>query len=353
MYIGFNMERNLYLDNMKFILILLVVLGHFANLNRLIPIFGIVNNIIYSFHMPLFIFVSGYLSKKILAHRRKEIDQVLYTYFVFEILNLAFTKITSIGHGDYNVFVPTDQNWYLLGIFFWRLFLPYYYNFKKTTSFIATVIIALSIGFYDQFNTFLGLYRIIYFMPFFVLGGICNDINYFRYRYSRFRYMFLTLLFASFLIIAIISLYSTELNKAIAYAFTPFKGYSSPSIKEELLRFSLRSIGFIISLIISFCFLFIVPNKKTFYTHLGKHTLNVYLLHMFFVFLVNWIFEANNITIFTMFITSIFTSILITVLLSSDLVNKMMLPLTNCNKMISLFKRSWFGASGLGLTHER
>jgi len=69
--------RNLYFDNMKFILIFLVVLGHFANLHRLLPIMGGLNNAIYSFHMPLFIYISGYFSRDVVQPRRTDIDKIL------------------------------------------------------------------------------------------------------------------------------------------------------------------------------------------------------------------------------------------------------------------------------------
>lgn len=332
------MERNLYLDNLKFVLIFFVVLGHFANLNRNIPIFGVLNNIIYSFHMPLFIFVSGYLSKKVVRQRKKEIDQVLYSYFIFEILNLIFTKLTSIGYGGIHIFTPTGQNWYLLGLFFWRLFLPYCFLFKKNTSFIITVILALSVGFYDDFNTFLGLYRIIYFMPFFVLGSYCNDINLLKNKYNRFRSLFILLLFVSFIFITILSLYNIEFSKAIAYAFTPFKGYNSQSNFELLLRFFLRIIGFITSILIIFLFLFIIPEKKTFFTHFGEHTLNVFLLHMFIVLPINLFFVKFNLDLFFMVLTSILTSALITVTLSSNFIHRIMAPLTHAIPLSTINK---------------
>lgn len=332
------MKRSLYLDNLKFILIFFVVLGHFANLNRNIPVFGMINNVIYSFHMPLFIFISGYLSKNINCHRKKEFDQVLYTYFVFEILNFIFTKLTSIGYGGIHIFTPTGQNWYLLGLFFWRLFLPYCYLFKKTTSFIITVIFALSVGFYDDFNTFLGLYRIIYFMPFFVLGSYCNDLNLLINKYIRFRSLFIFLLFVSLIIISILSLYNIEFSKAIAYAFTPFKGYNSQSNFELLLRFFLRIIGFFTSIIIIFFFLFIIPKKKTFYTHFGKHTLNVFLLHMFIVLPINLFFEKFNFDISFMVLSSIISSALITIALSSNFIHRIMAPLTHAINLTTITK---------------
>ncbi len=59
-------ERLSYLDLLKGFAIFLVVMGHFlawtfpADANRgFYPLF--VKNVIYSFHMPLFFFVSGYL----------------------------------------------------------------------------------------------------------------------------------------------------------------------------------------------------------------------------------------------------------------------------------------------------
>jgi len=60
-----NKERDYFFDNLKAVLIFLVVLGHF-----LLPIHGesvlvVVKRLIYVFHMPLFVFVSGYFAKKI------------------------------------------------------------------------------------------------------------------------------------------------------------------------------------------------------------------------------------------------------------------------------------------------
>ena len=52
-------QRSLYWDTLKGLLIILVVLGHCGTAlsNGLI-------SAIYAFHMPLFILVSGYFSKK-------------------------------------------------------------------------------------------------------------------------------------------------------------------------------------------------------------------------------------------------------------------------------------------------
>ncbi len=333
-----SMKRNAYLDNLKFILIFFVVLGHFANLNRMTTVFGILNNIIYSFHMPLFVFVSGYLSKNIDNYRRKEISQVLYAYFVLEALNIVFTKLTPFGQGGYNIFIPTGQNWYLLGIFFWRLFLPYFLLYNRYLSLAAAIFIAFIIGIYDEFNTFLGLYRIICFMPFFLLGIYCRDIILLLDKYGRFRLLCISILILSLSTVAVLSSFDADLNKAIAYAFTPFKGYGSQNDREFYLRFGLRIIGFAVSIIISFCFLFVVPLKKTFFTSLGKNTLNVYLLHMFIVLPIDWYFKKFNLDISVMLPISIISSVLITLFLSSDIIGRIFSPFTDGLKAISIVR---------------
>ena len=49
-------------DNIKFFLIVLVIYAHLSNIHCEVP--SSLYKIIYSFHMPLFVFVSGYFTKK-------------------------------------------------------------------------------------------------------------------------------------------------------------------------------------------------------------------------------------------------------------------------------------------------
>lgn len=56
------MKRIEWIDIVKFIGIFLVILGHSISAdNKQLEVY---RNFIYSFHMPLFIFISGYLYKK-------------------------------------------------------------------------------------------------------------------------------------------------------------------------------------------------------------------------------------------------------------------------------------------------
>lgn len=56
-------ERNYLFDNLKFLLIVLVVFGHSLEEISLAQDYAIIRAWIYSFHMPAFVFISGYFSK--------------------------------------------------------------------------------------------------------------------------------------------------------------------------------------------------------------------------------------------------------------------------------------------------
>lgn len=56
--------RNKSLDSLKFVLIILVVLGHFLEPSRYSNKLSCdLYSVIYAFHMPLFIMLSGYFTK--------------------------------------------------------------------------------------------------------------------------------------------------------------------------------------------------------------------------------------------------------------------------------------------------
>lgn len=87
-------ERKYKFDNLRFILMFLVVFGHFLALQDEYSLY----RFIYSFHMPAFIFISGYFAK---YSRRRILEVFLMLaekYFAFsggEQENLLLTAVFS------------------------------------------------------------------------------------------------------------------------------------------------------------------------------------------------------------------------------------------------------------------
>lgn len=111
-------NRLIWLDNLKGFLIILVVLGHAVQCIN--PDFqhDILFRYIYSFHMPLFIFVSGY------ACYRKSIgwDMIKKRFLQLMIPYAAWSLIICLTQGHYRLWemfiYPERSLWFLYALFF-------------------------------------------------------------------------------------------------------------------------------------------------------------------------------------------------------------------------------------------
>ncbi|MDD7636305.1 MAG: acyltransferase family protein [Clostridiales bacterium] len=106
-------ERIEWLDEIKGILIVLVVLGHTLAGQRAqnMDMFGILHYLIYSVHMPMFMLISGYLSKKQISIK-KAIKDYLIPYIFFDLLYIIWEALRGIDV-SLNILFPTYVYWSL------------------------------------------------------------------------------------------------------------------------------------------------------------------------------------------------------------------------------------------------
>ena len=104
-----------YLNVLKGLLIVLVVIGHFGqtvanNLPSNIAFIGQgIVLFIYLFHMPLFLFVSGFLSKNAEKRRQKAFEDLFVPYVAFQLLvGICMLVLTKSGGGTTEYIHPTD-----------------------------------------------------------------------------------------------------------------------------------------------------------------------------------------------------------------------------------------------------
>ena len=207
-----NKHRDYLFDNYKVLLIFLVVVGHFvepAYGNH--PLIDALKWIIVSFHMPAFIFISGYFSKReipVIATIRK----LAVPYLVYEIIYFVF--YTCIIQKDTGLYLhrPKFSLWYLLALFVWRIITPYV---KKIPHYFALSMIAgLLIGCAGIPGNFLSIPRILVFYPFF-LAGMNFDREYitrFRTRNNRILAAIVTSICLTFVAVGPLThLYSTKI----------------------------------------------------------------------------------------------------------------------------------------------
>lgn len=180
-------ERNLKLDNAKGVLITLVVIGH-----MLLPIQGTTRGVtnffymIYAFHMPAFVFISGLLAQHIYTRAPKRYFNgrrwcsTLWLYLLFQFI-LFFSEIPAYGRTTrFPDFLHTSgAPWYLLALLLWYLMIPFFYAYRNfPCSLIAWILLTimslaggyLASGALAGLGDFLALDRVIAFAPFFFAG---------------------------------------------------------------------------------------------------------------------------------------------------------------------------------------
>lgn len=186
-------ERNLKLDNAKGILITLVVIGH-----MLLPIQGTTRGVtnffymIYAFHMPAFVFISGLLAQRIYTRVPKRYFNgrrwcsTLWLYLLFQFI-LFFSEIPAYGRTTRfpDFFHTSGAPWYLLALLLWYLMIPFFYAYRGKVlpvgipySLIAWILLTimslaggyLASGALAGLGDFLALDRVIAFAPFFFAG---------------------------------------------------------------------------------------------------------------------------------------------------------------------------------------
>jgi fucose 4-O-acetylase-like acetyltransferase len=150
-----------YIDQLKGVAILLVVVGHFIQINTADNTGDALFSAIYSFHMPLFMFISGYVAEKNTSTKifsnyskflQKKATTLLLPFFAWPLIvdQLFFAKpenlkFISIIHGL--LVNPTQGLWFLWYLFFlsvlYSIFLLISSRIKETPSLGVDIPVAI------------------------------------------------------------------------------------------------------------------------------------------------------------------------------------------------------------------
>jgi fucose 4-O-acetylase-like acetyltransferase len=274
-----NKERNYYLDNAKFFLIFLVVLGHVIEQHTARDIsLKALYLTIYSFHMPMFVFISGMLSTKICSAEifKKNIASLIVPLIIFQALYeiLDFSQTGHFSNYTKN-FQPYWILWYLFSLFFWRIGLFIFDNLRF--SFLLSIFIALIAGYIPETGYYLGISRTLTFFPIFFLGNILTQNFLSRLDFKLNKFLFSIVLISAFLFFYFYNIDSRWLMGSLSYKSL---GHN------ELYACFYRIINYLASIIIGFSFIGILPRKNILYSF-GQNSMFVFLWHVFIIKVLN------------------------------------------------------------------
>lgn len=257
--------RNTYIDNIKGIMIFFVVLGHIISSIVLhneghSHIYDAVVLWIYYFHMPVFFFISGYLSKNV-SHCRE--NAFTNTYIPFFLVNVM---LCIIYHMKVNPFIyPAGAAWFLLTLFFYRIMLKDLIRIKKIL--ILSIVLAMLVTYLGKNPTF-GNFCI--FLPFFICGVNLPEIQIYAKGNKVYKKIACVLLVLSFIIVL------AMLKKFDITFYSPF--YLSYA-EIGFSAFYKQLLVYFIAMLFIILWLYAVDEKQHFYTNWGKYSITIYVFH--------------------------------------------------------------------------
>jgi len=277
-------SREYLFDNLKALLIFLVVFGHAIEL-ILWRRPSIAYSFIYLFHMPLFIFCSGYFA----SYRPKKIlTRLIGTYVIFQVLYLLFDHfVLSVYYYDFLIQFSTPYwiMWYLFALIVWTLLVPLLdvlTNTRKNTilTICGAVLLGVVSGFDDTLGYYMSLARIVYFFPFFV-AGFCVKKAFSAEAVSRALSKWYVrcaagLLTALILLWLFFYNYTVDIRwfwGAFSYERIAYFGYSH----------TVRILIYLAGAVISLFLLSVLPRRRMFFSYIGTRTMSIFLLHGFVI----------------------------------------------------------------------
>jgi fucose 4-O-acetylase-like acetyltransferase len=267
--------RDPWLDNAKMALVTLVVIGHGWTLLPLTALNSHVYDFLYVWHIPAFVFVTGYLSRSF-SYTPRRLEQLVRTvvvpYLVFECA-MALFRVYVGGERLEDLFAdPHWPLWYLAALFFWRLLTPIFRPMR------GGVVVALGCSLLAGlwFGDTLDLARVFGLLPFFVLGlkATPERLEPLRARGVK---VAAVLVFVG---IAVITRYTDRLA---ATEWLYYRSRYDEMVASDAEALLIRLVVLALGALGAFAFLALVPRRSGWFTRMGTYTLVVYLVHGFFV----------------------------------------------------------------------
>lgn len=307
-------KRNLFWDNFKGILIFLVVFGHFIyaysqdlpdSLAAHIYVF------IYTFHMPAFIFCSGYFSKSSNSRSAESLTKLFLYYLLFNTLMLFFAHF--YNGSSVKILTPYFSYWYILSLIGWRALIGKVSHIKGF--FLLSLAISLALGYSKEFTNMLSLRRTVAFFPFFIAGYLLDVQKVDQFLAKRKPWhMILSSFFV--LIVAAICFWVVKYFD-LSSSSTLMNAYSQKStITHRILIFSISTLA------IAGMFLTVPNCNIPLLSKIGKNSLLIYLVHRFITFIFyREIFPPKTYSSVYLLYAMIAT-VLVCVIFSSDRMNQ-------------------------------
>lgn len=275
--VGDRTRRDPEFDNAKMILIVLVTVGHTWSQLPETTLVTRSYDFLYSWHMPAFVLVTGYLSRSMTwepARIRALLRTLAVPYVVFESA-LTFVHVR-FGGAEVNDFlvVPHSPMWFLVALIGWRLMTPVLLRVPRSAALVGAVVLSLLAGLITAET--LAFTRILGFLPFFVLGLHLRRDDWDTLR----RFVTVPRALAILGTLMVLTRHTDDVVASSWFHYdTAYRVFGFSAVDGMATRSAVLAVG----LAGAAAFFALVPRTHSWLTVLGAATMVVYLFHDFAV----------------------------------------------------------------------
>ncbi len=267
-------------DNAKALLIILVVWGHiFSAYAKTCADVRTADLIIHSFHIPLFIFISGLFSKSTVDSKSFKYNKIIGFFLLYYFMKLLISITRLCLHKPANFFFFSENStpWFIFAVAVMYLLTRLVRNYNHLKVLFLSIVLSLLAGFFSEINDTMVSSRIVVFFPFFFLGYMLD-----RNKILKFVNRPLIRIFSAVTVISfcVISALLCDKVYGIRTLFVGCNSYSE--LGSELYFFGplLRLAVYCISALMSVAVLSLIPNARIpLFTYCGTKTLQIFALH--------------------------------------------------------------------------
>ncbi len=272
-------------DILKFILMFLVVMGHIADLYvKDSSAMRTLYLAVYTFHMPLFIFVSGLFSKTTVNQKRK--DRIFGYFVLYVAIKLIFWLYYGIARGEWSFSLFTEGNlpWFMLALFVFALATVFLKDFSPKYVLVFSVLLACVAGYDSEIRSFLSLSRIIVYYPFYYLGYLADAKKIEEFSRKKSAKAASVIIVAAMITVAVLFGEKLYWMRPLFTGLNPFA-----ALKDyENFGFLLRLAHYAVAVLMCFAVIVLTPQKTpfAFVTRLGRSTLSIYAFHYILIYIL-------------------------------------------------------------------
>lgn len=275
--------RSYLFDNYKALLIYFVVVGHTLSwANKSSPVYPAVYYFIYFFHMPAFMFISGYFSKNVDKCREKAVGNFLIPYLIMNIFCYIQGYYVYTGNGRsypaFQVFLPIRGCWFLLCLFVYKLLLKDLVRIRHVLVF--SLLAGLAVGWSGEFSSYFSLSRLVVFSFYFLAGYFVTEEQVNKIRRLP-KWAAAGVLAGAAWFAWYVTSHKLLYIECILFRYPYRQGHQ---IQEMGIRLMLYGVA----LLMTAAWLVLMPDRKTWYSRIGRNSVAIYVLHLF---LTRWLKE--------------------------------------------------------------